>query len=117
MVETRIKELRESRGLSQSVLAELIGCTQQSICRYERGKVPPADVILAIAEYFQVSTDYVLCHSDSMITIDMQQQAKHDYESMYRDIILLKRLGERNKRAVRALMEMLEGEDSCKETF
>ncbi|MDO5154381.1 MAG: helix-turn-helix transcriptional regulator [Eubacteriales bacterium] len=109
-METRIKQLRESRGMSQTALAELVGSTQQSLCRYENGKTaPPADVIVAIAKYFQVSTDYVLCCSNSMMNMDMQEQAKHDYELMYREISMLKRLSEQKRRLVMMMMEELEG--------
>ncbi|MDE5778860.1 MAG: helix-turn-helix domain-containing protein, partial [Lachnospiraceae bacterium] len=65
-MKTRIKELRESRGMSQEALAGLVNSSQQAICRYEKEiTVPPSDIILEVANYFEVSTDYVLYHSDS----------------------------------------------------
>ena len=54
-LKTRIKELRESRGMSQEALAGLVNSSQQAICRYEKEiTVPPSDIILEVANY--------LCH-------------------------------------------------------
>lgn len=37
----RIKEVRESKGLTQRGLSRLSGVPREQICRYERGKVTP----------------------------------------------------------------------------
>lgn len=94
--------------MSQEALAGLVDSSQQAICRYENETtVPPADLIVEIANYFDVSTDYVLCNSDSMLNIDMQMQAKHDFEELYREFSLFKALNERDKETIRIVMERL----------
>lgn len=56
----RLQELRERRGLSQSILSELCGLSKNMIARYERGERIPSIVDAAlIAEYFDVSLDYL----------------------------------------------------------
>lgn len=62
----RIKELRDDRNVSQQELAEIIGVAQSSIGNYERGeRIPDADVIVKLADFFKVSTDYILGRIDS----------------------------------------------------
>lgn len=61
---TKLRRLRERAGLSQTELAQLIGMSERSkgyISEIEGGKkVPPAEKILRIALYFNVTTDYLL---------------------------------------------------------
>ena len=57
----RIKVLREELGLSQSEFANKIGLTQQSISLYEKeDRKPSQDVLEALADFFNVSIDYLL---------------------------------------------------------
>ncbi len=57
----RLKELRKSNGLSQKQLADIIGTTNSSICDWERGRTePPLETVVKIADYFEVSCDYLL---------------------------------------------------------
>jgi len=57
---SRLRELREGAGISQSKLAEYANTNQSSINRYENGKTtPPPEILLWYAEYFDVSLDYV----------------------------------------------------------
>lgn len=61
----RIKALREEHGRSQSELAKYLGITPQAISGYENGRRnPPTDICQRIADFFFVSTDYVLGRSD-----------------------------------------------------
>lgn len=62
----RLKELREKRGISQLKLAMDLGLTQNSISRYESG-MREADykTLIALADYFNVSIDYLLERTDS----------------------------------------------------
>ena len=56
-----IKELRTERGLSQATLAKEIGVSQKAVDYWERGiNEPKASYILALAEFFGVSSDELL---------------------------------------------------------
>ncbi|MBR7149477.1 MAG: helix-turn-helix transcriptional regulator [Oscillospiraceae bacterium] len=58
----RLQNLREKRRISRCVLSELCGLSKNQISRYERGEqMPNADALCALAEFFGVSTDYLLC--------------------------------------------------------
>ena len=60
----RMKELRESIGISQAVLAERINATQSSVNRYENGQSPPPlDYLRRFADFFDVSLDYIFCRT------------------------------------------------------
>lgn len=61
----RLKEIRIDRGISQLKLALDLNMNQNSISRYENG-VREADyqTLIAFADYFQVSLDYLLERTD-----------------------------------------------------
>lgn len=57
----KIRILRESRGLSQIQLADLLAVTNKSVSRYEIGSSEPKiDIILRIGELFDVDANYLL---------------------------------------------------------
>lgn len=57
----RLRKLREQRGISRRVLADFCQLSKSAIARYERGEQEPtAGAICRIADYFEVSTDYIL---------------------------------------------------------
>lgn len=65
MVMFRLKELRESRGISQVRLAIDLDLNQNSISRYESGaREADYKTLLAIADYFDVSLDYLFGRTD-----------------------------------------------------
>ena len=56
----RLKGLRESMGLSQMKMAEILGLKQPSINRYEQGTATPTvENLRKYADYFDVSMDYI----------------------------------------------------------
>ncbi len=62
----RLKELRRKKGISQLKLAMDLGMNQNSISRYETGE-READyaTLIRLAEYFDVSIDYLLERTDN----------------------------------------------------
>lgn len=62
----RLRELRESMGLSQKALSEKISVSAASIGYYENGdRIPGLDVAAELANFFGVSLDYLAGRSDS----------------------------------------------------
>lgn len=56
-----VKELRADFGMTQAKLAELLGCSQSMIARWEKGECEPTEsIILNTAKTFNVSTDTIL---------------------------------------------------------
>ena len=62
----RLQRLRERRGIKRSILGELCGLSKNVIARYERGECEPSSSsIAAIADFFDVSVDYLLGRTDN----------------------------------------------------
>lgn len=63
---TRVKELREKAGLSMDQLAKKLGVTKSRVNMWENnGTVPRMDVLLELAKFFKVTTDYLLGNDDT----------------------------------------------------
>jgi transcriptional regulator with XRE-family HTH domain len=61
MHNTRIRDLREDRDLSQKQLAEYLKVHQTTYSDYELGKLNvPIPVLLELADYYDTSVDYLL---------------------------------------------------------
>ena len=61
----RLKDLREDSDLKQKELADYLHIKQNTYSQYENGqRQVPIDVIIKLAKYYNVSTDYILGISD-----------------------------------------------------
>lgn len=87
----RIKQLRNERNINQDVLAKLLGIEIAGISKLETGRVPLKDeYIVKLAEFFGVTTDYILGKSDirnpESIEIDTDKLyiglSTNDYENI-----------------------------------
>lgn len=58
----RLKRLRKERDITQGQLAEVIGVVPSAVGKYERipQSYPSVEALIKIADYFNVSTDYLL---------------------------------------------------------
>ena len=65
MIGNRIKLLREELGLKQDELAKALNISPSSIGMYETNKREPNnEITIKLADFFGVSTDYLLGKSD-----------------------------------------------------
>ena len=61
----RLKELRIEKGLTQEQLAKETGLSRSAIGFWENGaRIPLATVVIALAKYFGVTSDYLLGLAD-----------------------------------------------------
>jgi transcriptional regulator with XRE-family HTH domain len=61
----RVKDLREKSGLSMEQLATKLGVSKSRVNMWENnGTIPRGDVLIQLAKYFEVSTDYLLGNDD-----------------------------------------------------
>lgn len=59
-----LKQLRERDHVTQQQLAAAVGVSQQSINKYENHNIEPdIDTLIAIADFFHTSVDYLVGHS------------------------------------------------------
>lgn len=62
---SRLKELREGRGLRQEDIADIFSYGKSTISQWESGKnAPEYKIVTKLADYFNVSTDYLLGRTD-----------------------------------------------------
>lgn len=56
----RLRKLREERRQSRVVVSELCGLDRGAVRCYERGeRIPSMEALIALADYFEVSLDYL----------------------------------------------------------
>ena len=69
MFSDKLKELRKKNGITQSQLAEALNVTKGAIAMWETNKrTPDLDMAGVIADYFNVSVDYLLERNDAIST-------------------------------------------------
>ena len=56
----KIKKLRKDKKVTQEELAKAINVERSSVGKYETGTTPSMDILLKIANYFEISLDYLL---------------------------------------------------------
>lgn len=62
----RIRELREDHDLTQRQVAAMLNMPQPQYFRYEQGyRDIPTDILIALADYYHTSTDYILERTDN----------------------------------------------------
>ena len=90
MLNERIKELREARGITQVELAKALFVSKQSVSNWENDNIlPSVDMLVKIADYFGVSTDYMLSReSETRISVEglTQTQIQH-INAIIKDIV------------------------------
>ena len=62
----RLRELRKSRGYTQIALQMQTGVEQALLSKFENEeRIPPTDTLVKLAEFYNVSIDYILCRTDN----------------------------------------------------
>lgn len=105
-MESRIRQLRENRGLIQEILASELGITQQMLSKYERDVLCiKVDVLKRIAEYFNVTTDYLLGVSEVKRDLQGQMKVNKTLDTYYDLIEIYKGLDEYDQEMVWSIMQ------------
>ncbi|GGB61324.1 HTH-type transcriptional regulator Xre [Lentibacillus populi] len=67
----RIKYLREKKDYSQKQVADALGISNVQLSRYESGdRKPDPDTIRMLADFYEVTTDYLLGHETNDNKLD-----------------------------------------------
>lgn len=73
-ISKKLKELREEKGYLQKFVADKIGVRGNTLSGYENGtRSPDPEMIIRLAELYDVSTDYLLGRTDKRITEDSSE--------------------------------------------
>ncbi len=79
MLGNKVKELRLAHGLSQVDFSKDLSVTKQTVSNWENNNIQPSiDMLIKIADFFNVSTDYLLSR-DSKKTIDVSSLTDEQY--------------------------------------
>lgn len=64
-MKTNLRSLRKKAGLTQLQLQLATGIDQALLSKFESGsRVPPTETLIALADFYNVSVDYILCRTD-----------------------------------------------------
>lgn len=65
VMKNRLKLLRKSRGYTQISVQMQTGIEQALLSKFENGeRIPPTETLVRLAEFYNVSIDYILCRTD-----------------------------------------------------
>lgn len=63
--QTRLTNIRRSKGFTQKQVADGIGISEVGLQNYENGRRKPAfDILISLADFYDVSLDYLVGRSD-----------------------------------------------------
>lgn len=61
-----LRKLRKERGITQITLQMQTGIDQALLSKFETGeRIPPTETLLILADYYNVSIDYILCRTNN----------------------------------------------------
>lgn len=81
-----LKILRKSRNITQKELGSIIGLSKAVVSKYENGLgYPTFDVLIRIAQYFGVTTDYLLGVASGK-TVDVSRLTDSQIDTVHRII-------------------------------
>ncbi|WP_099157305.1 helix-turn-helix domain-containing protein [Virgibacillus ndiopensis] len=82
MLNERLKELRKKKGISQYEAAKELGFSRGQLANYEQGsREPDYSTLEKIADFFDVSVDYLLGRSDTENFTVNEEQLIYDVDS------------------------------------
>lgn len=65
IMENNLKKLRKEKGYTQIALQMKTGIEQALLSKFENGeRVPPTETLIKLAEFYDVSIDYILCRTE-----------------------------------------------------
>ncbi|MDG2979645.1 helix-turn-helix transcriptional regulator [Latilactobacillus curvatus] len=88
MFSVRLKELRKEMNKTQEQVAQSVGITRPAYTAYESGKrQPDFEMLKKLAEYFNVSADYLLGTSPNKHYYDLTEKDKRGIDKQIEDMM------------------------------
>ena len=101
----KLKELRQSKGISQQQLADVITVSQQSVNKYENhGVEPDISTLIRIAEYFNVSLDFLTGRTEVKEMAETPKMSELSDDEV-RIIMQYRNLNEKQKNCLRTVAD------------
>lgn len=83
-MKNRIKELRNERKVTQAILAKHLRVAQNTVSNWENGnRLVDTENLQKIADYFGVTTDYILCRDSKPISQSSTDKAVSEEDIIF----------------------------------
>ncbi len=103
-ISQRIILLRESKGLTQERLADMVGVKNTTISAYENDiNFPSLEVLIRLANIFNVTTDQLLGVNE----LEVSNIEQSYYENLFKDMVSVKGLSDKNRKLIESLIETI----------
>lgn len=100
-----LAELRQDRGMTQKELAQVLYVTDGTISNYENGvHYPDVEKLIDIADYFQVTTDYLLGRCGNNLSPDIFSEKLLGQRTTGDIIQIIQSLDEDHKQALKVIL-------------
>lgn len=107
-----LAELREDRGLTQKQLGQILHVTGGTISNYEQGvHYPDLEKLIELADFFSVTTDYLLGLADSNLSPDIFSSVLSDGKTIGQTVHLIQRLSPELQSAILLILERMSGHE------
>ena len=104
----RLTVLLDENNMSQTQLAEKVGTTNVTICRYINcERIPRIDVVSRIAAVFNVSLDYLLGISDNVDTENLTKNQDLDIALLMKNLYSLDNSTHLSKKQIEMIKKLL----------
>lgn len=95
--------------MSQEALGTIINTTQQAVSKMEKDTCTiSTDLLISMAKYFNVTTDYILGLSDIKRDLSGQIRMNQEMDQCYDIVLRYNNLTDTNKKTLRCLLKRLE---------
>lgn len=65
IMQNNLRKLRKENNLTQVALQMQTGIEQSLLSKFENGeRIPPTESLIILADFYDVSIDYILCRTD-----------------------------------------------------
>lgn len=87
MLGERLAKLRKEKGNTQEEIAKYLGVTRPAYTAYERNtRTPDYELLKKIADYYNVSTDYLLGHETKDIDSMTEEEIDEEIKEIMREV-------------------------------
>jgi len=85
-----LRELRKSRQMTQADVSKLIHTDRSNVANYEKGRrLPPINTVIVIAQFFNVSLDYLILGKKSKSNSFFIDKEDETYKTLMAENTLL----------------------------
>ena len=88
----RLKNLMEIHSVERNKLAQIVGLSGSAITQWKQGIIPKADIAIKIAQYFNVSVEYLIFGEEDIQTVSGSQLRGKNiipFSGSHEDIVMI----------------------------